>query len=348
MAELEYFTVVSNGIGSIGVDYVDPGTDPDEDVVYAFVDFVPREPSGTVHWLSGLTVPRGIQLDPVRARYASEDGKLRTIIGQPTNEKQKVTATGSPVTLNFAGAPTASFPNTATPNEVQAALEALAAINVGDVYVTGKVQNEKQTITVGGGATGGSFPVTLDGVTTDPPIGRNASASTVQALLQALSTIGSEGCSVTGPTGGPWIVEFTGPHAGVNMALMSSTGVGLTPSGTVNIVQTVAGSMGTPWVVNFIGAFASSNVAQMTATNATVETVTEGSAVLGVKLVANTPVMEMPAPADLIYDVVITVPDLDPLKEDRKVNPFAILAPRVGGGVIDLADAEFHLPPKPL
>jgi hypothetical protein len=347
MAELEYFTVVSNGIGAIQVDYVDPGTDPDEEKVYAFVDFVPREVPGTVHWLDGLTVPRGIQLDPVRGRYSSEDGKLRTIIGHPTNEKQKVTATGTPITLSYLGIPSSSFANTATPAQVQAALEAVSSIGAGNVYVSGTIANEKQTVTVGGGATGGTFPLALGGPPSDP-ISRNASASSMQAYLQALDEIGSDGCSVTGPTGGPWQVEFTGVLAGVNVpALTCPSTAGLTPSGTVTITTTVQGSTGTPWTVNFIGALAATNVAMLTATNATVSTVTEGTGDLGVKLVANTPVMQIPADENLIYDVVITVPDLDPLKEDRVVNPFAIAAPTAGGVVIDLADATYHLPPKP-
>src|SRR6188768_1791353 len=180
MPELEYFTVTSAGICSIGVDYVDPGVEPDEDTVYAFVDFIPREDPGTVHWLSGLSKPRGIQLDAVRGRFSTEDGQLRTIIGHPTTEQQLVTATGTPVTLNYAGQPTAPFADVSTPQQVQAALEALPNLNVGDVYVSGKLQNEKQTITVGGGATGGTFPLALGGAPSGP-INRNASASSVQA-----------------------------------------------------------------------------------------------------------------------------------------------------------------------
>jgi hypothetical protein len=351
MPELEYFTVTSAGVGAIGVDYVDVGTAPDEDVVYAFVDFVPREPPGTVHWLSGLTKPRGITLDPVRGRYSSEDGQLRTIIGKPTNEKQLVTATGTPVTLAYAGQPTASFANTAIPAQVQLALEGLPNLNPGDVYVSGTIQNEKQTVTVGGGATGGTFPLALGGPPSGP-ISRNASASTVQALLQALPEIGSEGCSVTGPTGGPWIVEFTGNLAGVDVGpLTCPSTAGLTPSGTVTITVNQTGSTGTPWTVNFVGPLAGTDVAQLTATNATVQTITAGSAVLGVELVANTPVLELGEDADgnpinLIYDVVFTVPDLDPLKEDRRINPFGIVAPTTGGTTVDLADASLHVPPK--
>jgi hypothetical protein len=553
--DIEFFTVVSSGLHSIGVDYVDAGTDPDEEIIYSFVDFVPREKPGTTHWLSGLTPPRGIQLDTIRGRYSPEDGQLRTIIGHPTNEKQSVNATADPFTLSYMGQTTAPIALTATPSQLQAALEALSNINPGDVYVSGQTANEKQLVTVGGGATGGTFLLTLDGHTTTP-ISRNASASTLQAALQALSNIGNDGCSVTGPVGGPWTVEFTGVLVGVDVHMLTSAprsetqvvsivgtpiatggqfelnfggqvtadlsyiataadvqaalealsniapgdvtvtgnpggpytvafggawankdvplltsvpernevqtvtitgaptggtftlnyegqvttaipraapastvrlalealsnlapgdvavtgndggpytitfqgtlfarqitaltataaltpsggvtiatttqGLGiidgdvttattvvpvfLTPLGTVTITSTKTGTMGNPFVVNFVGPLAGTDVAQLTATGATVTTVTQGSSVLGVELVANTPVLELGKDKDgndidLLYDVIFTVPDLDPLKEDRKVSPFAIAAPKVGGVTVDLADAAFHLPPKPV
>lgn len=451
MPEIEYFTIVSNGIGAVGVDYVDVGVEPDEDVVYAFVDFIPREPPGTVHWLTGLSVPRGIQLDPVRGRYSSEDGKLRTIIGHPTDEKQLVTATG-PFVLTYAGQSTTTIPLAATPPQVQAALEALSNLAVGDVYVSGLIHNEKQLVTIGGAATGGTFTMAAASAPTvkTGPISRNASASSMQAYLQALPAIGSDGCSVTGPTGGPWTVEFTGTLAGTDVGTLLGFSTGLTPSGTVTISTTVIGSAGTPFTVNFVGALQGTDVAQLTATGATVTTLTGGTPALGVELVANTPVLELDKPgvsevqlvvvngnpssgtwtlalggtpttglsgnisgaalqtaleeiigvgnvtatkggsqytvtfagefadtavdllvanysglnrgsvtvtrivegkpdesADLIWDVVFTIPDLDPLREDRKVNPFGIVAPRVGGTVIDLADSSLHVSPKP-
>lgn len=547
MATLDYFTATCNGIGAIQVDYVDAGVAPDEEIVFAFVDFIPREDPGTVHWLSGLTPPRGIQLDTIRGRFSDQDGKLRTIIGHPTNEKQIITATSTPITVTYSGQTTAPFANTATPAQVQAALEALSNINVGDIYVYGVMRNEKQTISVTGGATAGYFLLTFNGETT-VPISRNASASTIQAVLQALGTVGSDGCSVTGPTGGPWIVEFTGTLAGVDVPLMTSVprnetqvvtitgtatagqfqltysgqttadiaynssaatvqaalealsnlapgdivvtgnaggpytiafagtkaasdqplitvvaernerqtvtiggaptagtfsltfngqtctgiprnasastlrtmmetalsninpgdlvvqgnaggpwtvtfqgqyaqlnvpqmtaasaltpsgtvtvatlieGLGvtggtvttattveaifLTPSGGITIVSTVTGSQGTPWTVEFIGPLQGTDVAQMTATNATVATGVAGTGDLGVQLVANTAVMEL-GTQDLIYDVVITVPDLDPLKVDRKINPFAIAAPKTANAVVDLATVA-KLPPKPI
>jgi hypothetical protein len=141
MASLEFCTVTSNGIGAIDVDYVDAGTDPDENQVYAFVDFVPRLPKGTVLWCAGLDTPRGIQLDTVRGRF-DIDGKLRTIVGHQVNEKQVVTVTGSPtsIVLHLSGQDTASIAmsaNSAAASLVQTRLEALSNVGAGNVFVTG-------------------------------------------------------------------------------------------------------------------------------------------------------------------------------------------------------------------
>lgn len=144
MAALEFFTVVSAGIHSVGVDFVDSGTDPDLDFVYAFVDFVPRLPKGTTIWASGLTIPRGVQLDTIRGRY-DIDGVLRTIIGHLINEKQTVTVSGSPTSITLTvpylgGATTASIAmtsNSAAASLVQTRLEALPNVGVGNVFVSG-------------------------------------------------------------------------------------------------------------------------------------------------------------------------------------------------------------------
>lgn len=137
---LDTFLVTCNGIESIGVDYVDTGTDPDVGVVYAFVDFIPRLPKGFVVWASGLTPPKGVQLDTVRARFAPEDGILRTIIAAPQNERQHVVVAGSPTsfTLALSGIPTASITTAGITNSlIQTRLEALPNVGTGNVAVTG-------------------------------------------------------------------------------------------------------------------------------------------------------------------------------------------------------------------
>ena len=239
-------------------------------------------------------------------------------------------------------------------------------------------------ITITGAPTGGTFTLNYEGqVTTAIP--RAAPASTVRLALEALSNLAPGDVAVTGNDGGPYTITFQGtlfarqitaltataaltPSGGVTIAT-TTQGLGiidgdvttattvvpvfLTPLGTVTITSTKTGTMGNPFVVNFVGPLAGTDVAQLTATGATVTTVTQGSSVLGVELVANTPVLELGKDKDgndidLLYDVIFTVPDLDPLKEDRKVSPFAIAAPKVGGVTVDLADAAFHLPPKPV
>jgi hypothetical protein len=336
-ASPDTFLVTSDGIGAIGIDYVDLGTEPDEDVIYAFVLFTPRLEPGTVIWAPGLTPPRGIVLDPVRARFAPEDGKLRTIVGEPRNEKQLVTVTGTPFTLTpISGGPTtANIAQTATPAQVQAALEALANIDVGDVFVSGATVNEKQTITIGGGATGGTFPLAFNGSDPIPELGRNSTASLVKAALQSLSTIGSGGVSVTGPTGGPWVVEFTGPLAGADQPLITTSAANLTGgTPTAGVTETVKGSTGNPFTVTFQGQYEHQDMALMAATNATITAAQEGTSDLGVKLVANTALLALD---DLIYDVEFDVPDDEFGTAERILKPFAIAAPETTGVTLDLA-----------
>lgn len=100
--------------------------------------------------------------------------------------------------------------------------------------------NEKQTATIGGSPTGGTFTLTFSGQTTGT-IAYNASAATVEAALEALSTIGQGNVQVTGSAGGPYTVEFVGALAGQNLAAMTADASGLTggtsPSVTIATAQ---------------------------------------------------------------------------------------------------------------
>lgn len=132
---------------------------------------------------------------------------------------------------------------------IQAALEALANIGPGNVQVTAITDgfqvefvgalggrdvslleamqgtatiattqagtasgvNEKQYIRLGG-ALGGHYHLTFEGQTT-AEIAYNASAATIDTALEALSNIGAGNVTVTEPSTGTFLVEFTGSLA---------------------------------------------------------------------------------------------------------------------------------------
>jgi VCBS repeat-containing protein len=153
--------------------------------------------------------------------------------------------TGAFYTLTFItnSNPSASFTTrpifyNATAAQVQAELELLPGIGVGNVLVTPMVnvvettkggvgQSEVQTLNLTStpqGATG-SFFLTFNGQTTGP-IAAGATAATVQTALNALPTIGGIGgaVSVTGGAGGPYSVTFGGALANVDVNAIGSTG----------------------------------------------------------------------------------------------------------------------------
>jgi hypothetical protein len=104
--------------------------------------------------------------------------------------------------------------------------------------------DEIQTVTVTGSPTGGTFVLRFGGQNT-VAIAYNASASTVQTALQALSSIGSGNALVTGANGGPWTVEFAGALGFASQALItlqtnSLTG-GTSPSVSITEAQAGAG-----------------------------------------------------------------------------------------------------------
>lgn len=86
--------------------------------------------------------------------------------------------------------------------------------------------NEVQTVTIGGGASGGTFPLTFNGQTASG-IAWNASTSAVRSALEALSTIGAGNVSVSGSPGS-WNVTFQGALAGTNVPQMTTSAASLT------------------------------------------------------------------------------------------------------------------------
>jgi RHS repeat-associated protein len=99
-----------------------------------------------------------------------------------------------------------------------------------------------QQVTLTGNPTGGTFTLSF-GVQTTSAIAYNASASSVQSALQALSSIGSGNVLVANPTGSAWIVRFAGSLAGAPQAAITGNGSGLTGgmSPSVSVTMTSLG-----------------------------------------------------------------------------------------------------------
>lgn len=139
------------------------------------------------------------------------------------------------------------------------ALEALSNINSGDVVLTGGSApgtpvivtfggqylrtdaaaitgvggtNEVQTVTLSGTISGDTFDITYDSQTTSM-LAIDASATTVQTALEALSNLAPDDVIVTGDDGGPYTLSYGGTL--VNTDLTEVTGT----AGT-NEIQTVA------------------------------------------------------------------------------------------------------------
>jgi hypothetical protein len=83
--------------------------------------------------------------------------------------------------------------------------------------------DEIQTVTIGGGPTGGTFTLTYAGQTTSA-LAFNAAANLVEDALEALSTIGNGNVRVTGSAGGPYSVTFLRNLGRQDIALMTATG----------------------------------------------------------------------------------------------------------------------------
>jgi hypothetical protein len=184
-------------------------------------------------------------------------------------------ATGGTFTLTFGGQTTAAIAFNATSAAVQAALAALSTIGTGTTgtYAT-------QEITLFGGATGGTFTLTLGGQTTSA-LAFNATAATIQTALQALSSVGSGNATVEGQVGGPFNVAFAGTLSGPQALITGNAtnltgGAGVLNTVSATTVQTgtagapnvsVAGAAGGPYVVTFGGTLAHAAQSAITATS---------------------------------------------------------------------------------
>lgn len=101
---------------------------------------------------------------------------------------------------------------------------------------TNASQNEIQTVTFTA-VTGGTFTLTFNGETTGN-IAYNASAATVEAALEALSSFGSLDIAVGGAAGA-WTFVFMGQYAGTDVDLLYVDSTALTGGGlSVTVTET--------------------------------------------------------------------------------------------------------------
>jgi hypothetical protein len=96
-----------------------------------------------------------------------------------------------------------------------------------DVKGVGPIVDNLQIVTIGGGATGGTFTLSYKGQTTALITYSAAlTSATVNTAFQLLTTV-STNCTVTGSAGGPYTFTFSGPLVG-DMSPVGVTNVALT------------------------------------------------------------------------------------------------------------------------
>ena len=162
---------------------------------------------------------------PYYVRLFAEDEPEPGVHKEATSEDRSFETAGPPAAT--------TFPTHALHGEAMRAL--------GFVATDTSPIDEIQTVTVGGGATGGTFELCLEGkCSTGLPY--NASTGTVTAVLQGLPGIGEGNLDVSGRAGGPYTILFRGALAGKEVPQLTADSSGLTPSGSVVVATVEDGS----------------------------------------------------------------------------------------------------------
>lgn len=256
----------------------------------------PAEPY--VPWLPWLGAPKSPATIWTIPDYSwqEDDEKNRRlrlpglIGGLRTDEVQQIVIDGRPTggtfKLKLGTEITGPIPYNATPQQLQAALVALASVAAGDVVVQRNAAvNERQTVELLGGATGGYFRLNFEGDwTADIPF--NAIALNVYAALAALPTVSMVGVTVEQdsqdcvqevriigePTKGTFTLTLDGettdpiPFNASNLQMASAL-VKLPNIGPFDVNVTGAGLFGGGpwWKIAFQGNLAGVNINRLTA-----------------------------------------------------------------------------------
>ena len=214
---------------------------------------------------SGYPLPAGEEVE-----VKIEDPSKIHVVAAPAGNSQQVVTLADPVlgntfTLTLNGQTTAAIAVDALAADVKAALEAV--VGAGNVAVGGAAggpytaewkgalakrdvslmvgdagrKNEKQTISLDERVTGGTFTLMAAAETT-AAINYGATAADVQAALELLGPIGEGQVVVSGPAGGPWVVEFTGTLAYTDVLMLTGDGTNLVgATKTVTVEETAKG-----------------------------------------------------------------------------------------------------------
>ncbi len=167
----------------------------------------------------------GNVLDHIDIRYGGQNGSF---LGEIFVQSAGLSLTNSIIESSYRDGLRIQGSNpTVTGDSFLNNLSPAISMDLASQPVINAATNYIQTVTITGSPTGGSFTLSLGGQTTTA-IAYNASAATVQADLQALSTIGSGSITVAGGNGGPYVCTFTGTLTGVTEALMTANASGLT------------------------------------------------------------------------------------------------------------------------
>ncbi len=166
--------------------------------------------------------------------YNGASGAPITIVNQTTRVSVTNAGTNNTGTfkLTINGSTSGSIPASgATVNSVLSTLNAVPGL-AGNVSVTqgpgGAGIVEQFDITFVGALTGRAVSVTFNpsgtgtaGTATNPVVATNLAATSVQSNLNAIAGLGGK-VSVTGPSGGPYAIQFLGTLAGQNLTLVAN------------------------------------------------------------------------------------------------------------------------------
>lgn len=211
---------------------------------------------------------------------------------------------------------------------------------IGD-YQVSQNTNNKQTITLIGAITGGTYALEFAGVWTATPLAPGATATTVQTALRALSTIGSGNVNVTGPTGGPYAVEFVGALANQTLPQILADYSELTTSSGSAGVQVVMLQPGSVSRVAPTGISIPARQGRIW-TNGRLCSINVVDSP-GVELLPN--LLALGLGSDLIYDVSFSAVRFNGI--DQVIAPYAFAAPVDTTGVCITDPALEKLPYEP-